>query len=359
MGKKQRVTITSIAQTLSLSVATVSYVMNGKIRENGIPEKTAERVRNEAKKQGYVPNDLARSLRRQKTSSIGIILSDLQQGWAESLMKGVFSVVDDKDYVPYISVHFWDKDRERRELESMVKRRMEAIMTVPMPENYELYNALEKQGIPLVFLQDELEQCPDISFCMWDAREAAKATVRHMIQNGRKKIGFTGIDHYTPWLEMRLHGYREAMQEAGLEVREEWICLDSRKVIPTSSNIEIQFGKVLEELLIKTNKRDRPDAFLAMNDAVAMTTLSIIKDRMGLDVPNDIAVAGMGDLSFAPVVGLTTAKEPVEEVGVQAAKTALRLANRKSGGQIRSLVASSELAIRTSTAPKQRMKKAS
>ncbi len=351
MANGKRVTITSIAQNLELSVATVSYVMNGKVEQNGIPEKTAERVRNEAKRLGYVPNDLARSLRRQKTGSIGILLSDLQQGWAERLIKGVLSVLDQKEYVPYMTIHFWDPAREIRELEFMVKRRMEAIITVPMIENADFYNAINRQGIPVVFIQDELVQCPDVSFCMWDAREAAKAGVRHLLATGRKKIGFVGVQHFTPWLEMRLEGYKEALRQAGAEMNSNWICLDKREAIALGSEVESHFGESLEKMLKNTPKDDLPDAFLTMNDAVAMTALHVIKDRLGYTVPGDFAVVGMGDLAFAPLVELTTAREPVEEVGRQAARTALRLIDSETSGQMRTLVTNEDIIIRRSSGP--------
>ncbi len=350
MGKtKKRVTIMSIANHLGLSVATVSYVLNDKVTENGIPEKTAKRVKDAAQELGYVPNDLARSLRRQKTSSIGIVLSDLQQGWADRTMKGVLSVIDPEGYVAYMSVHFWDPTREKREIESMVKRRMEAIITVPMVENAELYNKLSDQGIQLIFLQDELEDCPEISFCMWDAKNAAKECVKHLIETGRKKIGFSGVDHMTPWLKMRLEGYREALREAGMTVNEDWICLDHRESIPTTGEDNTHFGSAIMKLYESTE--DRPDAFLAMNDAVAMTTLSVIRDRYNQSIPEDVAIIGMGDLAFGPLTGLSSAHEPVEEVGQEAARIALNLIKSKGGEQHRGLVKSDDIVIRGSTSP--------
>jgi DNA-binding LacI/PurR family transcriptional regulator len=265
-------------------------------------------------------------------------------------MKGVLSVLDPKGYVVYMGVHFWDPERERRELKSMVKKRMEAIITVPTTDNVDFYNELVKQGVQLLFLQDEMEECPEISFCMWDAREAAKSCVRHLIETGHKRIGFAGVDHYTPWLKMRLEGFREAMQEEGMPIREDWICMDHREIIPTTSETQVHFGEAVEKLLRKEKAGKRPDAFLAMNDAVAMTTISVIRDRMHLSVPNDIAVVGMGDLAWAPLVGLSTAREPVEEVGRAAAQTTLNLIKRKGKtGQLRSLVSSDSIMVRDTT----------
>lgn len=347
--RQSGVTITSIARELGLSVATVSYVINGKTAENGISEKTAERVRKTARDLGYVPNDLARSLRRQRTSSIGVILSDLLQGWAHRTLKGMLSVFDPEDYVPYISVHFWDPEREKAELRSMMKRRMEAIITVPMIENVEEYQALAAQGIPLLFLQDELEDCPGLSFCMWDARESAYACVKHMIENGRQRIGFIGANHFTPWMKMRFDGYKDALKEAGLEAKPEWACLEPRVALSTKPTTEADFGSTIRQLL-ENDSVELPDAFLAMNDAVAMTALTVLEKEYGYRVPEEIAVMGMGNLAQSPLVGLSSAHEPVEEVGVRAAEIALDLVSAAKPRRVRGLVKCNELHIRRSTA---------
>lgn len=347
--RTKNVTITSIANELGVSVATVSYVMNGKSEQNGISPGTAQRVREAAKQLGYVPNDLARSLRRQRTQSIGLILSDLLQGWAHRTLKGVLSVLDPEDYVPYLSVHFWDPERERRELESMVKRRLEAIITVPMAENIEQYRSIVNTGIPLLFLQDELEDLPQVSFAMWDAREAARACVAHFASTGRKRIAFVGADHFTPWMKMRFDGYREALREAGLEYREEWALLEPRQALSTSPSSEGDFGSAIRALF--DSDKELPDAMLAMNDAVAMTVLSVLEGEYGYRIPEEIAVMGMGNLAQSPLVGLSSAHEPVEEVGIAAAEMALKLVRAKKPTQIRGLVPGAQLYIRRSTAP--------
>jgi LacI family transcriptional regulator, galactose operon repressor len=347
--KKNNITISSIADHLSLSVATISYVMNSKTKENGISEETAKRVRKAAREMGYVPNDLARSLRKQKTESIGIVLSDLEQSWAHHTLKGILSVLDPKGYIPHLSVHFWDPEREKHELYSMMKRRMEAIITVPMIENIETYKELTEMGIPLLFLQDGLEECPEVSFCMWDARESAKACVRHLIDTGHTKIGFVGANHCSRWMKMRYDGYKEALTEAGLLVKEHWSCLDHGVSLSTDPTQPVDSGSAIRNLF-KTSD-DLPNAFLAMNDEVALTTLSVLQNEFNLKVPEQIAVMGMGNLTFSPLIGLSSASEPLEEVGQLAAKIALELAGGNDEKQIRGLVECHKLHLRRTTLP--------
>lgn len=347
---KGRVTITSLANHLGLSVATVSYVMNGKTAENGIPEKTAQRVREAARKFDYVPNDLARSLRKQQTSTVGLILSDLQQGWADRTVRGMISVLEPAGYVLYLAVHFWDAERERRELDSMVKRRIETIVTVPMAENAAAYNEVVGRGVPLLFLQDEIEKCPGASVCMWEASNATRACVEHLYSIGRRRIAFSGVDQATPWLKMRLDAYKQSLKALGLPLRPEWICLDRREaILPASPDAKPHWGEAVEALL--RSGGELPDAFLAMNDAVAMTTLDVLTHRCGYRVPEDFALMGMGDLALGPLVGLSSAREPVEEVGRAAARTALELIKRKGTERIRNLVSSDEIVVRASTQP--------
>lgn len=348
-SKQRNVTITSIAQELGVSVATVSYVMNGKAKQNGISEQTTTRVRQLAQKRGYVPNDLARSLRRQRTQSVGLVLSDLEQGWAHRALKGVLSVFDPQDYVPYISVHFWDPERERRELQSMVKRRLEAIITVPMAENLETYRSLMNSGVPLIFLQDEMEELPEASFAMWNAREATRACVDHLIQQGRRRIGFVGADHFTPWMKMRIEEYKAALTNAGMEQREEWICLEPRQPLRITQATQPEFGSSIRKLF--DSDAELPDAMLAMNDAVALTCLGVLEDEYGYRIPEEIAVMGMGGLPQSRLIGLSSAHEPVEEVGAEAARIALQLALADNAKPIRTLVEGKRILARRSTQP--------
>lgn len=348
---RKNVTITSLAKEVGVSVATVSYVMNGKAKQNGISDKTADLIRKLARERGYVPNDLARSLRRQRTQSIGLILSDLEQGWAHRTLKGVLSVLDPEDYVPYLSVHFWDPEREKRELQSMVKRRLEAIITVPMEENMNVYRDILASGLPLIFLQDEMVDLPEASFAMWDAKEATKACVAHFVANGRKRIGFVGADHFTPWMKMRFDGYKEALAEAGMEFREEWACLEPRRPLSTRPSVEGEFGSTIRNLF--DSDHELPDAMLAMNDAVAMTTLSVLEGEYGYRVPEEIAIMGMGDLAQSRLVALSSAHEPVEEVGIKATEIALELIRATNPKPIRGLIPGTQLHIRRSTAPKE------
>lgn len=344
---RRNVTLTQIAQHLGLSVATVSYVLNNKIEENKIPEKTAERVRAAALELGYVPNEMARSLRRQRSGIIGILFSDLQASWAHQALVGMMRVFDQGDYIPYISVHFWDPKRERKELASMLGRRVEAIITTPMSENADAYKAAQKRGVPVVFLQDSVPGCEDFSYAMWDAREAARLSVHHLAETGKRRIGFVGVDQQTPFMLERLGGYQDALAELGLEARPEWIVLDPFVPVFAGVSEELVYGSAVRALY--SGPGEKPDGLLAMNDSVGMTTYGMLKFNLGIDVPGEVAVMGMGDLPESKWIQLSSSIEPVEAIGVAAAKAVKALLDDPGRGPVQSRTPGAELLRRGST----------
>ena len=346
--RRKNVTLTQIAQHLGLSVATVSYVLNGKVEENKIPERTAERVRKAAAELGYVPNEMARSLRRQRSGVIGILFSDLLSSWAHRCVVGMLRVFDEGRFIPYISVHFWDPEREQRELQSMLGRRVEAIITVPMAENARYYKLAEERGVPVVFLQDSIAECPEISYAMWDARAAARASVLHLAESGRTKIGFVAVDQQTPFMLERLAGYREGMQEAGLEVNEDWMLFDPFVPVYGAFREKLVYGSAVRALF--ESDAPKPEALLAMNDSVGMTTLGTLKFEMGIHVPETVAIMGMGNLPESQWLELSSSVEPIEDVGEAAARAVKALLAGKEARPLKALTPGAEILARGSTA---------
>lgn len=342
-------TLTALAKHLDLSVATVSYVLNNRIEENRIPKKTAERVRKAARELGYVPNQLARSLRRQRTGAVGLIFSDLEASWAHRALQGVLASLDPAGYIPYISVHFWDSERERNEIHSLVGRRVEGIITVPQRANIELYRQIIAQGTPIVFLQDGLEETPDISYAMWDAAPAAAAAVRHLVETGRKRLLFYGVDEPTKLMNVRAEGFREGCREARLPVDDSWIFHEPLVRIPAHHEEIAEFGQSLRIHLDEASHR--PEGIVAMNDSLAYTALDVVKRRLGMAVPGEIAIVGLGDLPQSDPLGLSSMYEPVGSVGKATADVLVKLIDDPRAGPIESLVPRIDLHARGTSGP--------
>ncbi|WP_043584980.1 LacI family DNA-binding transcriptional regulator [Geminisphaera colitermitum] len=316
--QQKTLTITALAQHLNLSIATVSYALNGRGREMKIPETTIARVKAAAAELGYQPNFFAHNLRRQKTDTVGIVFADLEENWAHRVLRGMTEVFDEAGYTPLLGVHFWDRAREEREVMSFLQRRVDALICFPQPESRELYESLIAQKRKLLLLGDTLPGLAGANYVAWDSGEAARTVMRHLIASGRRRIAFVGPDHRTTMTLARYEAYCGCLAEAGLRVREDWVIWEKSGVVPTEA--------VMRLLQAGGGGGGRPDALFVVNDGLALPLLEEL-DKAGIQIPDQVAVASMGDLFLSRhrAIGLTSVHEPCEELGAELAKAALAL----------------------------------
>lgn len=319
--------------------------MRGQAERQRISAETAERVHAAAREMGYVPNVMARALRRQRSHSIGVLMMNLQFGWAESVIESMNEVLGESDYTPFIAIHQMVPQRARKEVLSCLERRDEGVIYQPVPGETESYSRLQRAGVPVIFLGDRPEDVPDVSFVGWDSGPAARTAVQHLIETGRKRIGYLGVDYPLEMTRARYAAYEAALREAGLDPDDRWIAkapLDWRGERFLNQSVDRMFAPGC----------DPPDAIFAGSDALALTVLEFLHDR-GLRVPDDVAVMGMGDLPMArhSTVSLSTMKEPTEGIGRQAAQLMLDLIADRGKGPVHRLIRCDELKARRTTLP--------
>jgi len=337
----QPITLREFAQSVGLSTATVSYIMNGKAAQMKIAAKTAKRVLAAAHTAGYSPNLFARNLRRQKSDAVAVILSGLGPAWPQSVMEGIERILEPAGYHPLLSVHCWNPERDQKEILSSIQRKTAAIITQPLPENAAFYERIRSK-IPLLLLGDNLPKTPTQNFVAWNSGPAAEMTVAHLIEIGRKRIAFLGSEYDTVMTRARFDGYRHQLELHGLPV-------DPKYIIWRPSDEDI--SPAVEELL---KVSPRPDAIFAMNDYIALVTLDYLASKK-IAVPKEIAIAAMGDLapSRLHMVSLTSCREPCEEIGKAAAEGVLKLLEAPKT-PVQTLIPCTELYIRNTTARRSR-----
>lgn len=338
----RKVTVTTLAHELGLSPSTVSHVLNGNAKRLKISDRTADRVTALARKRNYIPNQLARSLKRQRSHVIGVLAGNLYNGWAQVVLEGMLSALEPEGFVPLMTVHNWDGEREEREFVSLLARRVEAIVSHPLSSSRELYEQVIARGTPLVFLGEQPPGLEAPSFVGWDSGPAAELAVRHLIEIGRRRIAFLGAQHPTCGTLERLEAYKRTLAEAGLPLREDWI------VEPAMNADADEMVAPAAQALLRTEPA--PDAIFALNDGLALPLLAWLEAR-GVRVPEDVAVIGMGDIpgTSHPRLGLSTVVEPIHEMGRAAGEAALELIGDPRRGPIRRLIPCLELKARSTT----------
>ena len=334
--------LVEVARRAGVSKTTVSYVLSGQAKKRRVAKKTASQVLEAAKTLNYVPHLWARNLARQQTKAIGLLFANYELNWASFVMAGLLPVFEANGYIPVTSTHLWDKERMGRELEMALQRRDEGVICQPFSGCNEYYKDVLRRRVPLVFIADTIENMPEVSYVCWDSTPAAKLAVHHLIETGRRRIGYIGFELGIKFAKARYQAYRDTLAEAGLEANNDWIGLEP--LIPSKRS----GGSVINIVERIMSRQNKPDALFIQHDTYALEALEKL-NQMGIRVPDDVAIIGMGDVITASPYGLSTVHEPLEEMGKIAAETMLELIEKPEKGPMQRAISGTELKIRKTT----------
>jgi len=342
--------LVQVAKAAGVSNTTASYVLNGLAKKNHISEATANRVETAAAEMDYRPNRWARNLVRKRTNTIGALFGNLKNDWADRALTGMRAVLDDRGFLLFLTTHQLDSVVEQREIDTLLQLQVEAIICPALPDSLDAYQKLLSQNIPLVFLETKLDDLPEASSVVWDGEKAAYAGVRHIIETGCRRIGFLGREYprpkdagrYMPWFHAaRYEGYRRALNDADLPAKPEWMG-------------GVLYGESATDTVRRmfAGGKDRPDAIFATLDSLALEAIRTLR-ALGLRVPEDVAVVGMGDQPAGGDLGagLTTVRGPDEQLGREAAEVALQLIEDTNASPIHRLIDSNQIVVRRSSIP--------
>lgn len=306
-------TIKDIARRAGVSVATVSYVLNNNRYVS--PEKK-ERVIAAVRELNYVPNAAARGLRARQSRTIGLIVSDISNPFYPDLAKACEDVAQRHGY----AVHMINTDdRPERMWQALTQAREGKIdgliVTTALEADREPLQALVDRDFPVVLAHRRLDGL-NADLIESNNFEGGRLAARHMLARGHRRIAFLSGVAGSPISERRVAGYREAMREAGVEVRPEW-------VVPGEAKYAESYARMVE--FANGAYGERPTAVINVSDIGAMGVLDAAAD-CGLRVPEDVAVMGFDDLFLAAfrAVELTTVRIPRYELGRRATELLLQ-----------------------------------
>ncbi len=276
--------IYKIAKEAGVSIATVSRVMN---HSTVVSEKTTQKVMRAVEKYNYVPNIAARNLSTSTSTSVGVVIPDINNQFFMQLLQGITAAADALGLTIFLFDTDESTEREHRVLDSMREHRVCGIIITPVSstdaqtrEKLQNFRALE---IPVVLVDREVDDSNFDSVVTEDAAGAFSA-VSELIRQGHEKIAIiTGPEISRPGRE-RLEGFRRAMEQAGLPIREEYI----RK-----SNFRAACA--YEQALALCRLPEPPTAIVSSNN---MTTYGCLKafNELNLEVGRDIALLGFDDI---------------------------------------------------------------
>jgi LacI family transcriptional regulator len=339
MTSRKDITIYDIARVLKLAPSTVSRGLKG---HPAIRKDTARRIKQTAASMGYQQNLFASNLRKNSSSTIGVILPRLDSKFQSSVVSGIENVLNKHDYNLIISQSRESYEKEKANVTTMYNSRVDGLLVslASSTRNIEHLDVFLNKGIPVVMF-DRIMRHPskEITSIIIDNRKAGYLAVEHLIGQGCRRIMFVSDNLACYVYSERYKGYRQALKDHGLTAARDWLFV-------TTLDEESGIRTVDRLLRLKT----RPDAIFVANDTSAVSTMVRLK-QVGIAVPGEIAVVGFNNVPVSRFVepSLTTIDYPGVEIGEVAASTLIEILKSPGSVTPKTIVLDHRLIVRNSS----------
>jgi LacI family xylobiose transport system transcriptional regulator len=329
-SRASRATLARIAGEASVSMSTVSKVLNGR---PGVAPETRTRVEELLQASGYSRRGAA-----QPNPLIELVVHDLVSVWVIEILRGVEHIARENG-MSVVVTESGDRHSPGPEwIDGVLQRRPAGVVLVFSDLSPQHKLQLRSRNIPFVILDPAGDPAPDVPSVGSANWSGGLLATRHLLGLGHRRIAMISGPDDIMCSRARVSGFRSAMEEAGVEV-------DDELVIFSDFHREdgIEHGHRL------LSRPDRPTAIFAGSDLQAFGVYEAARE-LGLRVPEDVSVVGYDDLQVAQWVGppLTTIRQPLTEMAEQATRLALSLRNRQETETLRVDLATS-LVVREST----------
>jgi DNA-binding LacI/PurR family transcriptional regulator len=306
--KPQVITLKAVAQHLGLTPGTVSAVLNEAPSARSIPEGTKNRIHAAAKELNYRPNFFARTLRKKRTSTIGIIVEEIGDTYSSAIISGIEAYLRQKDYFFLTVVHRHDPHLLNRYSQLLLERGVEGFITVDTTIH-------DEPSVPTVAVAGH-KKVKGVTNIVLDHHRAAFLALNHLKDLSHKRIAVLRGNPLSSDAEGRFEAICEVAEQLGIGIDPE-LTVQIDIDVPTP-----QLGYPFAKQLLA---RKKPfTALFAYNDISAIGSIRAFQEQ-GFLVPRDISVMGFDDIPGAAfhMPSLTTVRQPLNRMGQVAAQTLL------------------------------------
>lgn len=314
---KMAASIKDVAKEAGVSIATVSRVLND---IDVVNEETKKKVLDAIKKLGYRPNIVARSLKTQRTRTVGILIPDISSQLYPEIVRGAEDVANIYNYNVMLCNSDSDLEKEKEYLRVLKEKMVDGVLYMSSSledDTLDLINELDLKTV-LVETKDKNGDLPSVTI---DNVKATYESTKYLIDRGITEIAFIGMqkDSNNAWGE-RFQGYEEALKESGLQLKEDLTYFNKLKVKTGYEGVLSILGKGLI-----------PKGIVCASDEIAMGAINALRDKK-LRIPEDVSVVGFNDIHSAQVFypKLTTIAQPMYDMGSIAMRMLIKLINQKT-----------------------------
>ena len=337
---RRSVSIQDIAQAAGVSHATVSRALRDSLL---ISAEVREAIQRLAREMGYTPNAVAQSLKGRRSNTIGLVVTSIADPFYGRLVRGVDEVAKQAGVDVFLGVSYNNPAQELAVIESFHRRRVDGIITASSRLIDEHFDQLQRIGVPVVLVNPQSEGVFDqFHTVQADNYDGAHQAVDHLLALGHSAIAYLGATNRPQSNRQRLQGYRDALQAAGIVIKEGWVQESSPE--RRSYSDDVADGQVLMLEALRTGVT----AAFCYNDMYAVGALLTCRE-LGLGVPSQVSIVGFDDVDLAQYVTppLTTVHQPKLRLGQLAMEMLLGLMEDQS---VEDQLVPLDMVVRCSTA---------
>jgi LacI family transcriptional regulator, fructose operon transcriptional repressor len=287
--------IKDVAQKAGVSISTVSRVLSNKPY---VSDDVRDRVMQAVQELDYRPNQVARSLRSQQSTSLGLIVSDVCNPFFTDVSRAVEDCAYEKGYSVFLCNSDENEKKERFYLQEMIDKNVAGVILSPTQKASENFTGLNV-NLPVV-VYDRSVKGMDVDTILIDNRDSAFQLTNHLIENGYKRIA--GIFCNVPTGYERRTGFEKAMTKANF---------DPPPIIMTQTRIEAGY-EAAKKLL---SQSPRPDALFTSDNLVLAGAMQAVNE-LGISVPEEIGLVGYDDVAWMTLVKptMTIIRQPTDQI---------------------------------------------
>ena len=317
---KQTVTIYDVAREAGVSMATVSRVVNG---NPNVKPSTRKKVTDVIDRLNYRPNAVARGLASKKTTTVGVIIPDVTNLYFSSLARGIDDIASMYNYNIIQANSDGDSKKEIKVLNTILAQQVDGIIFMGHQLSDEVAKEIELTDTPVV-LAGTIYETGELPSIVIDYKKAIKDSTQLLIDNGHENIALLGIDMESKKQKISVEGYKEAIENAGLNYDESFI-------IRTSPDLTVLDAADLVNRLTDLGIT----AATVEDDRIAISLLNELIEQ-GIKIPEDFEIVTSNN---SPLVDLsrpklTTVTQPLYDLGAVAMRLLTKLMNKEETDEL-------------------------
>ena len=287
---------------------------------------------------GYQPNLIAGSLRSKKTKTIGLIIPDISNPFFAEFAKHLEEILLKSNYSVIFTCSYYDLQKEIDCINTLTSRMIDGLIIAPTENKSQHINALREKQIPVIVIDREIDGLK-ADLIKIDGFQAMYDMTVAMINKGHKSIAYIDrLKDHTHNVE-RKEGYLKALSDHGIQIK---------KSLIVKSGYSYKDAAIASEKIL--NAPERPSAIITFMDVFAISAIRKIQE-IGLRSPEDIAVAGFGDLAICEYITptLTTVHFPIDEMSREASDLIISRIENKNYRKLKHLIIPTKIIFREST----------